>query len=101
MILKIYLICSIIATILNLMSCIVIAIELRREHPELSKAFSGKNKITIFEKIFSIIKNVLACFIPLFNLILIYVCLFKYEEVKEKSFNMMKTKLNKGENLSQ
>lgn len=64
--------------------------EIKREHPDIVNKY---NKYGTLESVFLWTKILVACFIPIFNIVLFYVSIFESERVKEKFLDKVKKDL--------
>lgn len=90
LLLKIYIGFSILTFIMLMMESYMITKQLKRKYPELVKEYNQNNKKTVLEVIFSHIKAFVSCFVPIINIVILYVSLFNREEMEEKSLNKIK-----------
>ena len=90
LLLKIYIGFSILTFIMLMMESYMITKQLKRKYPELVKEYNQNNKKTVLEVIFSYIKVFVSCFVPIINIVILYVSLFNREEMEEKSLNKIK-----------
>ena len=74
------------AFVLVLMQSYTTNKKIKRENPDIA-SLEIKNKKSILEKIFSDIKIFITCFIPIINVCIFYVVLFKEKEVEESVLN--------------
>lgn len=75
--LNIYIAFSLLTFVLLLMEGYLIVKDLKRKYPEAVKKWEKDNKKNVVEKIFSYIKNLVCCFIPIVNIGIFYASLFK------------------------
>ena len=75
---------SLLTFIMLIMQTYVIGQELRREHPDLVRKFNQTHKSGILEKVFTWIKILITCFIPIVNIGIFWISMFNAEEIKAK-----------------
>lgn len=90
MILKIYLVFSLLTFIVLLMQTYITGQELKREYPDLVREFNQKHKSGVLEKIFTWTKVLIICFVPIINIGVFYVSLFDTDGIEEKTLNKLK-----------
>ena len=73
--------------------------KMKREYPELLEKYRKINQVSKSESLLELIKVAVFCFIPVINVILIYVCLCCDEEIKKNSLKRMNKKVEESENL--
>ena len=87
MILNIYIGFSLLTFILYLFAITAISINVK-----VNYNYSSKEKISAFEFIFILIRLFITSFIPVFNISLFYVAIFKYEELENKVIKVLQEK---------
>lgn len=90
--LKIYIGFSILTFLMVLMQSYMVYKRFERKYPDIIKEFSKNNKSGILEKIFSYIKILIICFIPIVNVLLFFVTLFESEEVERRVLKRLSEK---------
>ena len=76
----------------------MLAQELKREYPDMVREFNKKHKTGILEKVFTWIKILITCFIPIINIGIFYVTMFESEKTKEKGLNKILNKAEESKN---
>lgn len=94
--LKIYIGFSILTFLVFLMQTYIFTKQIKRKHLDIVQEFSKNNKSGILEKLFEYIKILIICFIPIVNLCLFIVTLFKTEEVEERTLQRIKKRIEEG-----
>ena len=82
--LKIYIGFSVLTFFVVLMQAYVLTKQIKRRYPEIAQEFSKNNKTGILEKLFVYIRIFIICFIPIANIVLFIIVLFKTEELEDK-----------------
>lgn len=85
--LNIYIAFSLLVFVLVLMQSYTTNKKIKREKPDIASELEIKNKKSILEKIFSVIKIFITCFIPIINVCIFYAVLFKEKEIEESVLN--------------
>lgn len=83
MLLKIYIGFSILTFIVTIMQSFILSEKYKRKYPELVEEYRKKNKRSILEKIFIWTKAFISCFVPIVNIGIFYVSMFKPELIDE------------------
>lgn len=91
--LKIYIGFSILTFLIILMQTYILTKQVKRKYPDTIQEFSKNNKSGILEKLFEYIRILIICFIPIVNLCLFIVILFKTEEVKDRTLQRIKKRI--------
>ena len=63
--------------------------KLERQYPDIVAEYNKRNKRGTLEKIFSFIKHLVTCFVPIMNISIFYVALFENKKVEERALNEM------------
>lgn len=90
--LNIYIAFSILTFATALMQSYVLSKQLKRKYPDVVAEYCKKNKSGILEKTFEYIRTFICCFVPIINIAIFYVSLFKLEMAEEKFLNKMLNK---------
>lgn len=84
-----YIAFSLLTFILFSMQMYLIEKDLKRKYPNAMIEYKRDNKTNIIEKIFSNIINFVICFIPIINVGIFYIVLFKRKEIQEEQFKYL------------
>lgn len=82
--LNIYIGFSLLTFVMLLMQTYITGQELKREHPGLVREFNKKHKSGLLESVFTWVKILITCFIPIVNIGIFWVSTFNAEEIKAK-----------------
>lgn len=82
--LKIYIGFSVLTFFVILMRAYILSKQIERKHPELMQELGKNNKSGILEKLFEYIIIFIICFVPVVNLSLFMVVLFKAENFEDR-----------------
>lgn len=94
--LKIYIGFSILTFFVVLMQAYVLTKQTKRRYPEIAQEFSKNNKSGILEKLFVYIRLFIICFIPVVNLSLFIVVLFKVEDFEDRVLQRLQENIKVG-----
>lgn len=95
--LKIYIGFSILTFFVVLMQAYLLTKRIKRKYPDIIQEFSKNNKSEILEKLFEYIRILIICFIPIVNLCLFIVVLFKAEEVEPRVLQRIQKNIKVGQ----
>ena len=87
--LYIYIGFSFLTFLMVLMQSYVISKHLKRNYPELIKELRKKKPKDVLENIFDYIKILITCFIPIINIGIFYLVLFKGEIIEEQTIQKL------------
>ena len=94
--LYIYIGFSILTFVMMYMQMYLVCKKLERQHPDIVGEYKKRNKRGILEKIFSYIKHLVICFVPIMNISMFYVSLFENKKVEERALNEMQNNIKEG-----
>lgn len=94
--LKIYIGFSVLTFFVILMQAYILTKQIKRRHPEIVQNFSKNNKSGILEKLFEYIRILVICFVPMVNLSLFIVVLFKAEDFENRVLQRLQENIKVG-----
>lgn len=94
--LKIYTGFSVLTFFVILMQIYVTTKQIKRRHSDVVQEFSKNNKSGFLEKLFVYIRIFIICFVPIANLFLLIVVLFKAEEVEDQVLQRLQKNIKVG-----
>ena len=94
--LKIYIGFSVLTFFVILMQAYLLTKQIKRKHPDIIQKFSKNNKREILEKLFEYIRILVICFVPMVNLSLFIVVLFKAEDFENRVLQRLQEKIKVG-----
>ena len=94
--LKIYIGFSVLTFFIILMQAYLLTKQIKRKHPDIIQEFSKNNKRGILEKLFEYIRTLIICFIPVVNLSLFIVVLFKAEDFENRVLQRIQENIKVG-----
>ena len=71
--------------------------QIKRKYPDIIQEFSKNNKSGILEKLFEYIGILIICFIPIVNITLFIVVLFKAEEFEDRVLQKIQKNIKVGQ----
>ena len=83
-VLKTYIGFSVLTFFVVLMQAYILTKQIKRKHPDIIQGFSKNNKSGILEKLFEYIRILIICFVPIVNISLFIVVLFKAEDFEDR-----------------
>lgn len=90
--LKIYIGFSVLTFLVILMQAYLLTKQFKRKYPDIIQEFSKNNKSGILEKLFEYIRTLIICFVPIVNISLFIVVLFKAEDFEDRILQRIKEK---------
>lgn len=94
--LKIYIGFSILTFFVVLMQAYLLTKRIKRKYPDIIQEFSKKNKSGILEKLFEYIRTLIICFVPIVNISLFIVVLFKAEDFEDRILQRIQENIKVG-----
>ena len=94
--LKIYIGFSVLTFFVILMQTYILTKQFKRKYPDTIQELGKNNKSGFLERLFECIRILIICFIPIMNLCLFIVVLFKTEEVEERTFQRVQKRIKAG-----
>ena len=95
--LKIYIGFSVLTFFVILMQAYLLTKQFKRKYPDIIQEFSKNNKSGILEKLFEYIRILIICFIPVVNISLFIVVLFKAEEFENRVLQRLQENIKVGQ----
>lgn len=95
-VLKTYIGFSVLTFFVILMQAYVLTKQIKRRYPEIAQEFSKNNKSGILEKLFVYIRIFIICFVPIANIVLFIIVLFKAEEFEDKILQRLQKNIKVG-----
>ena len=95
--LKIYIGFSVLTFFVILMRAYILSKQIERKHPELMQELGKNNKSGILEKLFEYIIIFIICFVPMVNLSLFIVVLFKAEDFEDRVLQRIQKNIKVGQ----
>lgn len=94
--LEIYIGFSVLTFLIVLMQAYLLTKQIKRKYPDIIQEFSKNNKSGILEKLFEYIRILIICFIPVVNISLFIVVLFKAEEFEDRVLQKIQKNIKVG-----
>lgn len=94
--LEIYIWFSVLTFLIILMRAYILSKQIKRKHPELIQELGKNNKRGILETLFEYIIILIICFVPMVNLSLFIVVLFKAEDFEDRVLQRIQEKIKVG-----
>lgn len=94
--LKIYIGFSVLTFLVILMQAYLLTKKIKRKYPDIIGEFSKNNKSGILEKLFEYIRILIICFVPMVNLSLFIVVLFKAEDFENRVLQRIQENIKVG-----
>ena len=95
-VLKTYIGFSVLTFFVILMQAYILTKQIKRKHPDVMQEFSKNNKSGILEKLFEYIRILIICFVPIVNIALFIVVLFKAEEFEDRVLQRLQKNIKVG-----